>query len=319
MASPSVGHMVDLALRGVSPDLTATECGWQFSLPAASSRPARARLKGDWLEIAAPIQELEPDGGWDPWTLLQLNSRLDGPVRLAADANLSRWLHADMPVAVEGRRGEDDLGFRVQALCGHIRSAVTTVAGDVPYRSAEGGPHAVTLDEVTRLAEEAGWSCARRDGTVEVALDSGRSTHRARSKVTPEGRLQTTVALESAARFTPVVRSACGLLLLRASASVHAVKGIVSEQQGQPILGVAAACDTPRSAADVDRLLTALGVACGLVWRETRALTDEGIARDYLDWQQRHAPLHSRIASVPVKHVDNHSYEKEEEPCLQLP
>jgi hypothetical protein len=290
--------MVDLALSGMSPNLTATESGWHLSLPAASSRPARARLNGDWLEITAPVQELVQERGWDPWTLLQLNSRLDGPVRLAADANLSRWLHADLPLTVEGRRGEDDLSFRVRRLCGHIRSAIAAVAGEATHLSGEGDPHAVSLDEVTRLVEEAGWSCARRDGTVEVTLDSGRSTHRARSEVTSEGRLQTTVALESAARFTPVVRSACGLLLLRASASVHAVKGIVSEQQGEPMLGVAAACDTPRSAADVDRLLTALGVACGLVWRETRALTDEGIARDY---------------------INNHSYEKEEEPCLQLP
>jgi len=282
--------MVDLALRGVSPDLTASgECEWLFSLPAGSSSPARARLTGDWLEISAPVQELVLRRGWDPWTLLQLNSRLDGPVRLGVDTNLSCWLRADMALGLEG----------VGDLCGRLRSAIAVLTDGAAHRSEAPGAHAISLDEAAQLAEEAGWSCARRDRTVEVALDGGRFTHRARMGITPDGRLQTRVPLESAVGFTPPVRAACGLLLLRASASLRAVKGIISEDDGEQVVSVAAASETPRAAADIDRLLTALGVASGLVSREVHALKDEGVAQEYL------------------AHV-NHTSAKEEEPCLQL-
>jgi hypothetical protein len=90
------------------------------------------------------------------------------------------------------------------------------------------------------------------------------------------------------------------------------------KRDGVEHAGLAAACERPRSAADLDRALGALSVACGLAGREAQALRHQALAHEYLAGC---AP--ARWDETPDALIENNQddhdnqYEMEERPCVQ--
>jgi hypothetical protein len=66
------------------------------------------------------------------------------------------------------------------------------------------------------------------------------------------------------------------------SGAVRSVKGVAWGDANGEYAGVASVCAEAASGVALDRSLSALTVACGMVGREVLALRDESLAREYL-------------------------------------
>jgi hypothetical protein len=324
MSAPSEReHIITRALGALTPDLVAAELGdWRFVLENGAKVGVRARVVDQWLELTASATAAVSLALPATWSTLRYNTGLNGAVRVAlapgaGDAHLRGEIFA-----------EDDvhLDTRVSALCEEARAAFHALHGRThPGRSSPGAdPTEVARTprdghRLVQLCTEAGWPYTERaSGRVEVAIECGPAVYPAQLGLTDDGALSAVVDLVDASTLTPTSRAATALLLLTASAVVRCVKGVVVKRDGVEHAGLAAACERPRSAADLDRALAALSVACGLAGREAQALRHQALAHEYLAWR---APV--RCAETPdaiiESNEDDHDnqYEMEERSCLQ--
>jgi hypothetical protein len=153
-------------------------------------------------------------------------------------------------------------------------------AGDRPPVAMEGDD----TERLARLCAEAGWGEARNgSGALRVALDANGTPLQARLSLTPASTLRAVVPLATAPLTSCASREAVARLLLRVSAGVRAVKGVVLQDEDAERPALASACQARiESAAALDLALSALSVGCGRVAREAQLLEDEEVARAYL-------------------------------------
>lgn len=309
------------ALGALTPDLVAAAFGdWRFVLENGAKVGVRARMADQWFELTASATAAVPLGLSQTWSTLRYNAGLTGAVRVAL-----------APGAVEAHlRGEifaeDDehLDTRVSALCEDARASFHALhdrthlgrsgpAADPTARAEPRDGH-----RLVQLCAEAGWPYAERaSGRVEIPIECGPAFYQAHLELTDEGALSAVTDLVDASTLTSDSRAATALLLLRASATVRSVKGVVVRRDGVERAGLAAACERPRSGADLDRALAALAVACGLAGREAQALRHEALAREYLAWCAPALFDESGDAFDNNQSNDNRQSVMEENPCLQ--
>jgi hypothetical protein len=277
----------------------------------------RARITdGEWLELAAPLEDFTLTDLDHECSLLSINGRLSGASRVGRSREGLVQMRADAFVetdrwCLDEHRGPADLTTRLRRLCADFRSAIHLVQGIEPAPSAfapgsVAQPASGTISSVaeraghlTRLCLEAGWpAVARASGDVSITLDAGHATYQAHVLPGNGQAFAATVPLLDAMPASPICRSAVARLLLLVSTRVRLVKGVLVPASGTESPGVAAACEPAHSVEAIDRALSALAVACHLAGRELRALHDEELAREYLA-------------------LFTETFTQEESPCLQ--
>jgi hypothetical protein len=329
---------VGAALAAVAPDLGPLPGGgWWFTLANGSPAGVRARLvDGEWLELATRVKNARlhrPGGGWH---LLALNAQLAGAPRVAATPADGLVLRAEAAIETDGCNPcesgahETDLADRVQRLCDAFRTALSRLhnsgapSGDTGAAHTPGWPGDASTasgggaTQLAALCDSAGWAATEHaSGEVVVILETRHAVYQARLTGGTGESFQALVPFSDVEPTTVVSRAATARLLLRLSGAVRLVKG-VHVRDGEALRpGIAAACAPPRTGAEMNRLLSALSVACSLAGRETRTLTDEGLARAYLAL----AGSQDHIVEMNVMHqeIESHTQRthEEERVCLQ--
>jgi hypothetical protein len=282
----------------------------------------RARIVDQWLELTAAADAV-PLAHPQLWSMLRFNADLNGPLRLAL-APGAHGAHFRGEMFVED---DTNLDTRVEALLESARSALRALHDSTrlgrPSLAAESAKVGKTPRDghpLVQLCAEAGWPCTERASSrIEIAIDCGRASYQAHLDLTDDGALSAVVDLVDASTLTQASRTATAFLLLIASAVVRSVKAVVVKRDGVEHAGLAAACESPRSGAGLDRALAALSVGCGLAGCEAQALRHEALAREYLAWCA--PPL--LVDESPDDDIvnnqrdNNNQYEVEERPCLQ--
>jgi hypothetical protein len=277
----------------------------------------RARIiDGEWLELAAPFEDLTHTDLDNGCSLLSLNGRLSGASRVGRSREGLLEMRADAFIGTDaprsdGHREPADLTTRLRALCADFRSAIHRLQGIEPEPSALApgsvaqaspgtiAPVAERAGHLTRLCLDAGWPAVERaSGDVSIALDAGHATYQAHVLPGNGHAFGATVPLLDAMPASPICRSAVARMLLLVSTRVRLVKGVLVPVRGAESPGVAIACAPAHSVEAIDRALSALAVACHLAGREIRALHDEELAREYLA-------------------LFTETFTQEESPCLQ--
>jgi hypothetical protein len=275
---------------------------WRFVLENGAKVDVRARLVDPWLELTASTTAMSLPLS-RAWSLLHHNAGLSGVVRMALAPD-SGEVHVRGEICVE-HDGHTDLDTRIRTLCEEAQAAFHGLHHRAqPDRSdPDADPAAVAKPprdghRLVQFCTEAGWPFVERAaGRVEVCLDSGPVVYQAQLELTPGGALCAVADLVDASALTSTTRAATALLLLNASALVRSVKAVVVRRDGIDRAGLAAACERPRSGADLDRALSALAVACSLAGREAQTLRREALAREYLAW---HVPAGTTSATTPT-------------------
>jgi hypothetical protein len=332
--------------------------GWTFVVANGQPVSVRARImNGDWLELAAPLKDLthtDVDGGWP---LLALNDRLSGVSRVGCsraglvEMRAEAFIGSDAWGLDERQRDRVDLTTRVRELCADFCSAIHSLQGphyaprhlgtDTVAQLSSGAmpPVAAGSSQLVRLCLEAGWPAVdRASGGASVTLDAGHSMYQARVLSGRGNAFGATVPLLDVVPTSAICRAAIGRLLLLLSTRVRLVKGVLFPARGAngaEGAGVAVACEPTHSVEAVDRALSALAVACHLAGREVRALSDEGLAQEYVAMfrAQHDASAATRPESPASVNEDeprsgsfesNHtrdaitkSFTQEDRPCLQ--
>jgi hypothetical protein len=299
---------IEQALRGVATDFTRVDRAlWEFSLTNGVVVRARVRVSDPWLEVSAPLPEAARVGV-DTESWLRFNASLDGPVRAVCGLRTAPIdLRADLNI-----EEEPDLVERVASVCAEIgavhhrcQSECGQAALPLAACPASGG-----IDDLARLCAEAGWPVARGStGRLRVDLDAGIGVFTAHLEAVDSTAFRALVELTDLAAYSSSSRHAVARLLLAIGAFVHSVKGVFVERGGAELAALGAAVPWPRSVLALDRSLSALAVACGLVGREVPALRDEGLSRAYVErWDQGH------LFGVGVV---NSNVTTEEDTCLQ--
>lgn len=282
----------------------------------------RGRLVDQWFEVTLPLPAARFAVS-DAWSALRSNARFRGAVRVALAIGADEP-HLRGEIMVDG---DDPLETRVAALRSDAQAALHALHDRIDADSSPSDPAGVADStggerRLVQLCVEAGWPFTERaDGSVEVPIECGPSLYHARLRLQDDGALCAVTDLVEASTLTSTGRAAAALLLLNASALVRSVKGVLVRHDGVEHAGLAAACERPRSGADVDRALAAITVACGLAGREAQALRHDALAREYLAWRAPAFYDESRDASRSFLDDDGQShintYAMEESPCLQ--
>lgn len=293
---------------------------WRPFASRAADISLRARMVDPWIEVTAMPTVGVPLTLSQAWSALRYNARRAGTVRLAltpgdAQAHLRGELYGCEA---------DDLDGRIGALREDMEAAIRTrpdrggtERSDLEADGTSVQPPAHDDERLVQLCKESGWPYVERaSGHVEVCIDCTSASYEARLELTGEGALCAVIDLVDAAALSTEARSAIALVLLYTSAVVRSVKGVLTRRDGAECAGLAAACERPRSGADLDRALSALAVACGMAGREARALRHDALARNYLAC---HTPafvdLRDRVETTSTG--NNNQNVMEETPCLQ--
>jgi hypothetical protein len=310
---------------------------WQFVPENGAKVDVRARLVDPWFELtaSAPTTPLPLSRAW---SLLHHNAVLSGAVRMALAPDAGE-AHVRGEICMEDD-GPTDLDTRIRTLCDDAQAAFHGLhdCAQLGRTDPDADPPAVADTaaadrprdghRLVQFCTEAGWPFVERAaGRVEVCIECGPVVYQAQLELTPDGALCAVADLVDASALTSTTRAATALLLLNTSALVRSVKAVAVRRDGVDRAGLAAACERPRSGADLDRALSALTVACSLAGREAQALRHEPLAREYLAW---HVPAVRDDTRETFDHdQSNHNQSDndqrddtnhdvmEETPCLQ--
>lgn len=281
--------------------------------------PLALQFDDEWLTLTCPAtQGAEPLAPWDG---LRLNDTLGGFARLALtpgetgiDARADVALHdgVDLPrrlsLACEGlraaaracrahrgsRRTGDRVGADRDTMLAALfeetgretpdRARISLAAPTSPQTGEPGTPaDDGSLLDLPTLLTEAGWPYVQR-ARSRFAVDLGVRGQFLQALIEPTGgagvRLRATLGVFNSPPAT--TRTALGVLLLTVSAAVRLVRGGAETGGAEPAVFVETWLDGGPTVEEVDQALSALAVAGQMVGRETRALSDERVARAYL-------------------------------------
>lgn len=298
---------VERALRSAADCVeTIPGAGWRVALLNGTHIEARARIAGEgWLELRTPgPQPVSLCTEALAWPLLCLNARLNGCARVACRPDGALEVRAELFIGTDEDEREDSngrLGARAIALCDDVRAAhhdlCMVLAGQQPEPAPVRAGSVGEIERLVGLCDEAGWTTDRDgSGAVRVLIDGPSTVVHASVALSTDLRLQAAAPFVTKPLTSQASREAIALSLLRVAATVRAVKGTTLPAGDLWLPGVGSSAEAPlRSAADLDRALSALAVAYRLAGREVEALQDEALAREYLAWQYpRHAGSHER-------------------------
>jgi hypothetical protein len=272
------------ALAAVAVVHLADACRLALVLPDGRRTPLRLAVDGAWAELTAglPAKTAPPD----PWEALAVVAAVEGTARLALTPGERAFeLRAD--VAVDD---DADPAPRLAAACGDMRALAAALSGQPAIADdAHGAPAAGDRRRsgggggLCAALSETGWSFVER-GPDRVAVDLAIPDRFQQAFVTPAagGRTLARATLSVCAAPTLASRRAIGVLLLTASAVVRLVRAGVAAEGTDVRVFVEALLDPVPAAGDLDAALGALAMACRMAGRETRALLDERVARNYL-------------------------------------
>jgi hypothetical protein len=277
MATPRDSR-VEEALRRTATDVACVARGaWTLSLGNGAVVPARARVVDGWLEMRADLPTWAPRHDDVSW--LRFNARLDGSVRVAHVLG-SRVPHLRADAHIEH---EPDLGDLVTSTCLELTDALHATVGPHDDRSPlslEPLASPMADADVERACAEAGWPCVVVAGTrprVDIETRAGLFT--AVLESSPAGTERAVVELMDLGGQLSVCRDAVAAFLMAVSGSVRSVKSALRDRDGanlavlvSPVAGVQS----------LDRVFSALAVACQLAGREVQALGGERLASEYL-------------------------------------
>jgi hypothetical protein len=278
-------HAIGRAFAGRARHVAAVANGWELGLANGAKFIAQARLVGNWLEVTAPVApvNLAP---LRAWPLLRLNASLDKLSRIAV-APVARTPHirAELCLDAELLHNEISVGPLVDALLESVTHGrhlydEWSLGGQ---HSSQKVPDRAPSADLLRLCSEIGWACTERaGGPWTVPVGEGLSAFDATVEAVDPGYVCFTACLLDASGLSHASRCAIGILLLGVSAAVRSVKGVAWGDAKSEYAGVASVCGEPASGVALDRSLSALTVACGMVGREVLVLRDESLAREYL-------------------------------------
>jgi hypothetical protein len=302
--------------------------GWHATLYAGGRIDIRVRRIGEWIEIAAAGPALdEPRRTSDGWSLLRLNTRLDGAIRIGCGGDGHLLLVADLPIGdawaggepivgapLDVAPGEGTLAARLTATVDELRLACLEIAEprtDLASETALEASRSADSARLGRLCADAGWPFASdASGETIVWLPLGGGRVPAAVSMSRDAKLEAMVAMADSPPGSAVCRGAVAAALLRLSASSRAVKGIVIRNGDDALPAIASAWPAPVSSATaLDLAMSAIAVACRQARAEVDALYDDAIARHYLSLQE---PRWRLEPATPVNDL------QEDTPCLRL-
>lgn len=265
---------------------------WRFELKSA---PGRKRLKGTarledrWVLFRAAVQRFRARAQPSLRRLelmLRANAALVGGARFALADDLSQaWLSAEIPVEPSQ---EFDADARIASAIEGFRQGAVRLAAkgrSTPPDRTQGrvtaGIAAAEHDWAT-LVEEAGWPFSERpDGRQAVELEVGAEDYR-QAVIEPEGGgLRVSANLEAGAPSAEAARAIC-LLLLWASRRVRMARPYAAVNGAVLRWGWEVRFDRLPAAWELDHALASLSVALRLTGRESEALEDQRVARQFL-------------------------------------
>lgn len=273
----SVADVLDRRATGIQPGSRGSR-EWRFDLGNGKPLPVTASWEDRWLRLSAPIPA--DAGAADPWRLLLLNGTLRGPARVVRRPVAGGIaLEADLPL--------DDAELvpqRLETACTAFQQAMPALAGKGTSHSAlpDAGKDAAADVNLVLLAGERGWPLQPRDpGRFTVDLDApGLLSQAGVERQGPE--LRVTIEVLRSAALTEHSRRAAGLFLLTLTAMLRLVRGTAVETPGTAVRLEARLPAVPTET-ELDLALAALSLACRLCTRELRGLSDNLLARTYLD------------------------------------
>lgn len=247
---------------------------WSFDLGNGEPFPVRAQRQQGWLRLLASPRD--SGEGEDPWCALCLNAALPGGVRLVRHPPpVGLVLQADLLLE------EPLVAQRLQALCGALHIAgmpECQEAGPAVASEADEGADAALAE----LARERGWQLELKDGNRFAAELDAPGMLSLASVERRDGGLCLWIEVLRSAALSEASRRAAGLFLLSLTAELRLVRGAASRDPA-PAIRLEAHLPAVPTASELDLALAALSLACRLCSRELRGLTEEELARTYLD------------------------------------
>lgn len=253
---------------------------WTFDLGNGKPLPVAARCEDRWLQLRAPIAGKE--GADAPWRFLLLNGGLRGAARVVrAERERRMELRADLPL-----HDVELVSARLEAVCESLRRASAAVAGNekdgdadaVSERAKDGKTELAWV----QLALEHGWKLEPRESNrFAVELEApGFLNQACVEQRGPEVRLSIDLARSDA--LSAQSRRAASLFLLTMTGWLRMVRGTATEREPGAIR-LEVRLPAAMTGVELDLALAALSLACRLCTREVRALSDDLLARTYLD------------------------------------
>ncbi len=226
----------------------------------------QTHVEQDWLTIELTY----PEQSLSAYNCLLKNTGLPCGVRYCLDPELR--LRVDV---YTGRLPRSvDLNARAASAARAVVESVTATDGPVQATVSSGAG----LDPQS-LIEESGWAFEQRaDATAVFPIDAERGIRHALLNA-EEATLW--MPIGSAGKTVPPERDAIAIFLLRATASIRAVRAVVREHHQ---VGLEVVLPGDPTGADLAQALEALLVACDACAAEVTALLDDAqLAAAYLD------------------------------------
>jgi hypothetical protein len=283
------------------------------------SAPTRVHVLDDeWLDIVMAPSARHSGDASILWKLLQFNEETRGSARATLSMDGKLEFRAE---AYIGARSGDQLDDArpetaglIETLHAELIHASACCAEAIlkgVSRTATATPaSAFNAAELAHMCIDAGWKgISSEPDAVLVDLEVPGITAVAQLRVNDGSILEAVVRLGTGASTSNTCHAAIAALLLRVSASVRLVKGIVCLRDGTESAGLSAQCGWPSPTADaLHRVLAALAVACQYSSREVQALQDPRLADEYLG---RRWPQFTTTPTITSDEL--------EETCLPLP
>ena len=261
---------------------------WQFALANGAVIPGEIRLSDGWLTMTATLSDQPISCSHKAWSLLECNAALPTGVRFALGRSRIAVMRMEHPVMDRPMDGAPALADDVQEGIRGFRTAGHFFgwAGSdgVEYESPPLMPHEPSTQALAQVCADTGWiHHAREDGRLMVDLESGGDFVQA-SGVAGVDEVALSVVLLSADWQLPVVcRGAMAAFLLAEADQVRMCRPYAIRNRGAVDLGAQVRVSGAPCGSWAPHALAALSIFCSRTLREMPLLSNEEIARAYLD------------------------------------
>ena len=258
---------------------------WRLAFSNGAIRAALAATDGDWLtlEVRPPAASRRSSSPQSLWHYLGKNHWLPGGIKFVLrPQDRSPRIRAELPLEAGICTAEAvcAAGQGLRAAFHYPGTAEELRPSSMAARNDEGQTIGCDLEE---LCTSVGWGFARRaSGHLAVRLESpGGACH---AILTHHGQgVSATVCLAAGKALGAKPRHALAILLLTVAGLVRMIRPTALQEDGRTALGYEVVMGSCPTAGQLDRVLSALSVACGLCGsREVAAMQDEYIADRYL-------------------------------------
>jgi hypothetical protein len=258
---------------------------WRLAFSNGEIRAALAATDGDWLtlEVRPPVASRRSSSPQSLWDCLGKNHWLPGGIKFVLrPQDRSPRIRAELPLEAGICTAEAvcAAGQGLRAAFHYLGEAEELRPSSVAARDAEVQTTGCDLED---LCTSIGWDFARRaSGHLAIRLESRGGACHAILAHHGQG-ASATVCLAACKALGPKPRHALAILLLAADGLVRMIRSTAAQEEGRTALGYEVVMESCPTAEQLDRVLSALSVACGLCGpREIATMQDEYIADRYL-------------------------------------